>query len=191
LSRPSTIESHPERTQIELARAAGVSLDRIAAKFGVGRDAVARHWKALTPEYRSALVMDIPREKLIERAVEESGSLLDHYKLHRNLVEQALIVAKGCGDFKAVANLGRAAIAANDAIGRLTGEIRALPGLIINNSNTTQINLLDTPAFKALEGGLLELAMRHPSAKDDIRSLVMRVRDMPEPRSIEAEAAHA
>jgi hypothetical protein len=35
---------HAERTRIELMRASGVSLDAIASKFSVGRDAVNRHW---------------------------------------------------------------------------------------------------------------------------------------------------
>jgi phage terminase large subunit-like protein len=36
---------HDERWRIELLRAGGASLDSLAEKFGVHRDAIFRHWR--------------------------------------------------------------------------------------------------------------------------------------------------
>ncbi|GJD96904.1 hypothetical protein [Methylobacterium iners] len=54
--RKAIIANHPHRQDIELARAAGISLARIAQRFGVGRGAVDRHWRGLSSEYRAELV---------------------------------------------------------------------------------------------------------------------------------------
>ncbi|WP_448147369.1 hypothetical protein [Labrys miyagiensis] len=168
-----------------------MSLDRIAAKFGVTRDQVWKHWKGLSPEYRAGLVADVPREELINRAVEESASLLDHFRLHRATVEQQLLIAKACDDSHAVSSLARTAAKINEQIGKLTGEIRELPKVLINNTNTQQINLLDSAPFRALENGLIEIAAKHPEAKSDIAALFHRLRDTsPSAHMIEAGAAH-
>ena len=53
--RKGTVATHPRRTEIELARAAGVSLERIAARFQVSRMAVLRHWQSLSDDYRAEL----------------------------------------------------------------------------------------------------------------------------------------
>src|SRR5689334_25356286 len=67
---------HPERLSIELARLSGMSLDRVAAKFDVQRDAVFRHMNNhVTPEARAALALDVPLEQIVERASQEAGSL--------------------------------------------------------------------------------------------------------------------
>jgi len=190
MARTNQIETHPERLSIEMMRAAGVSLDKIAEKFGAHRDAIHRHWKGLTAEYKAALIGDVPREQLVERAISESGNLLDHYKMHRSIVEEALIAARTLEDLHAVSALTRTALKANEAIGKLTGEIRAIPGLVINNNNQ-QINLMETPAFRLLEGGLLEIAEKHPAARPDITALVRRLQDVPDAAPLELEASHA
>ena len=42
-STTCTICKHPERHRIEMLRIGGASLDAVAEKFGVGRDAIHRH----------------------------------------------------------------------------------------------------------------------------------------------------
>ncbi|MDA9494043.1 hypothetical protein [Bradyrhizobium sp. CCBAU 11361] len=39
-----TVCAHDERWRIELLRAGGASLDSLATKFGLSKDAVGRHW---------------------------------------------------------------------------------------------------------------------------------------------------
>jgi hypothetical protein len=53
--RKPTIAAHPACAEIELARAAGDSLQMIADRFGVGRASVDRHWHGLPPERRAHL----------------------------------------------------------------------------------------------------------------------------------------
>ena len=53
--RKPSIASHPACAEIELARAAGDSLQTIADRFGVGRASVDRHWHALPVERRTRL----------------------------------------------------------------------------------------------------------------------------------------
>lgn len=53
--RKPTIAAHPACAEIELARAAGDSLQMIADRFGVGRASVDRHWHGLPPERRARL----------------------------------------------------------------------------------------------------------------------------------------
>lgn len=53
--RKPSIATHPACAEIELARAAGDSLQMIADRFGVGRASVDRYWHALPPERRARL----------------------------------------------------------------------------------------------------------------------------------------
>jgi hypothetical protein len=46
---------HDERWRIELLRASGASLDILAEKFGVHRDAIHRHWRDhVSPEMKTS-----------------------------------------------------------------------------------------------------------------------------------------
>lgn len=172
--RNNQITRHPEKVAIEMARVAGVSLDKIAETYGVHRDAIWRHMDTLPDSYKRGLIADVPREELVRRAVEEGGLLLDHFKLIRNLAEGQLILAKACGDSHAVANLTRAAIQANREVGKFTGEIERLsaPGVTINNNVTT---IVETPEYRVLQDGLVDLARDHPAVKDDVLALLRRV----------------
>ena len=189
--RLTQIERHPNRVSIEMARAAGVTFERIAATFKVDRDAVWRHWHGLDHDYRASLVTDVPREQLLQRAIEEGGTLLDGFKLVWSLVQQQLVIAKACGDSFAVATLAKASVMAGREVGRLTGEITQLasPAVTINNNNT--INLTERPEFRALESGLVDIARIHPEAKSDIVALLRRVQAIDAtPPMIEGERAH-
>ena len=53
--RLSTIAAHPQRHEIELACAAGLSLRDVSERFSVTRAAVDRYWHALSPDERSYL----------------------------------------------------------------------------------------------------------------------------------------
>ncbi|MET0528133.1 MAG: hypothetical protein ABW003_07290 [Microvirga sp.] len=53
--RKPSIAAHPACAEIELARAAGDSLQVIADRFGVGRGSINRHWHAMSPARRARL----------------------------------------------------------------------------------------------------------------------------------------
>ncbi|WP_267424811.1 hypothetical protein [Methylobacterium sp. GC_Met_2] len=54
--RKSSIATHPACVEIEFACARGISLRRVAERFGFSRASVDRHWHALPSEHRSRLV---------------------------------------------------------------------------------------------------------------------------------------
>src|SRR4051812_13130603 len=64
---------HEDRWRIELLRAGGASLDSLAAKFSVDRDAIWRHWQRHVSDESKAGYLCGPIElgKLAERAAEE------------------------------------------------------------------------------------------------------------------------
>ena len=187
--RTSQISRHPERVMIERSRIAGVALDRIAEKFGVKRDAIWRHMDSLPDAYKAALIDDIPLDQLTKRAAEEKDLSLDHFKFVRTIVEQQLVYAKSCNDSAAVANLTRAAIAANRQVGKITGEIeKMVPGMTF----TGPIAIFNNPAFQELEAGLIRIAKEVPAAKPHLLDLIQKLKAVPPAGPmIEGSLAHA
>ena len=80
-----TICCHSERLRIELQHAAGSSLDSLAAKFGVSRDAVFRHWHRHVGAEAKARFLSGPGElaTLAEKATAEGDSVLDYLRMVR------------------------------------------------------------------------------------------------------------
>ena len=91
---------HPERTRIELMRASGVSLDVIASKFNVGRDAVNRHWHGHVSDQMKAsfLAGPLQLEELAQKAAETGTSVLDHLHAIRVVLFSHLTTATEAGD---------------------------------------------------------------------------------------------
>lgn len=56
--RKSIVAAHPQRGAIEAACAAGISLRKVAHRFGLPRMALYRYWHSLSGERRSALVAE-------------------------------------------------------------------------------------------------------------------------------------
>jgi predicted ArsR family transcriptional regulator len=66
--------------RIEATRVAGASLDNIAAKFGISRDALRRHMHAHVPEdLRAQYLADVPVKELAQRASAEGLRSLPEY----------------------------------------------------------------------------------------------------------------
>lgn len=84
---------HPERARIELLHAGGVSLDRIAAKFGVHRDAIWRHAENhMSEEQRASLILGRAKlGDLIEATAQEAGAVLEHYSIVRSILFSQLL----------------------------------------------------------------------------------------------------
>ncbi|GJE49959.1 hypothetical protein GOFOIKOB_3000 [Methylobacterium tardum] len=53
--RKSIVAAHPQRDAIEAACAAGISLRKVAHRFGLPRMALYRYWHSLPAEHRNAL----------------------------------------------------------------------------------------------------------------------------------------
>ena len=77
-----------DRWRLELLRAGGASLDSLAAKFGVERDAIWRHWQHhVTPEMKANYLCG-PAElaTLAAKAAREGDSVLDYLRLCRTVL---------------------------------------------------------------------------------------------------------
>lgn len=160
--RKSQISKHPNRLEIELASLAGMSLDRIANRFNVRRDAIWRHMKALDPAYRAALIADVPLEEMAARAAAEGLSLLDQLAVLRQSLLHAAIEAKAAGDHYAHATLANAAVKAIREAGHLSGELRGAP-TITNITNNVAV-IMASPTMQRLKHVILESLAPHPEA---------------------------
>lgn len=156
------LKNHPDRLAIELASLAGMSLDRIAERFSVGRDAIWRHMKVLDPAYRAALVADVPLEEMAERAAKEGLSLLDQLSVLRQSLMHAAIEAKAAGNHFAHAQLSNAAVNAIREACRLSGELRSSP-TITNITNNVAV-LMNSPVMLRLQAMLTHRLAPYPEA---------------------------
>src|SRR5258708_7420669 len=146
---------HEERWRIELLRAGGASLDLLAKKFGVDRDAIWRHWhKHVSAEAKAGHLAGIANmEHLAEKAAEEGDSVLDYLKVCRGALLTQLSVMQMAGDAKSVAYVTGHLVKVLEAIGRVTGEIGGLALTI--NSSTTNVAIINSPMFARMQVAML------------------------------------
>src|ERR1700682_550401 len=114
-----------DRWRLELLRAGGASLDSLAAKFGVERDAIWRHWTHhVTAEMKAGyLVGPAEMATLAERAALECDSVLDYLKLCRTVLVGQLSAMTEAGDARGAAFVAGQLTRTLEAIARVTGEI--------------------------------------------------------------------
>jgi hypothetical protein len=177
LKKPSAcaICRHPERRKIEALRIGGASLSAVARRFGLtGKDVVHRHFKLhVSPARRADLMLGPAQfESLATHAAAESRTLLERVDIATSLLFKRFVAcAEAEDDYRLAIIAGRLNVLFREYAG-LTGELRQLSGLTINN---TVLNVNADPSYPALEEGLLELAQRHPAARDDVLALLARL----------------
>lgn len=186
--RSNQIERHPERLSIELARLKGLSLDRISERWGVHRDAVARHMAKLDPDYRAALAADVPLSELAERAAQEGGSLLDNLAVLRSGLMTAAVQAKAAGDNYAYSSLARVALEVIRESGKFTGEMVNAPS-VQNITNNVAI-LMRHPVMHQMQAMLADRLAPYPEA---LHAVMVGLSELEQqhapPRMIDATAA--
>jgi hypothetical protein len=156
-----------------MARLSGASLDSIAIKFGLKRDAIWRHMEAhVDADRRALLVADVPLKELADKAAAEGVSLLEYFSVVRSTVLSQMIAAASMNDRHGTATLAGRATEVLREIGKLTGEIlRSAPiGNVTNN-----FVLMASPQFVALERMLVEKLAPHPEA---LRAVLEGLRDL-------------
>ena len=160
---------HPEKWRIELLRAGGAGIDALAAKFGVTRDCVYRHWQLHVSAEMKAGYLIGPAElaTLAERAAIEGDSVLDYLKLCRTVLVGQLSAMTEAGDGRGAAYVARALTNTLEAIAKVTSEIGELARSTINISGNVSI-LTDSPAFAKVQAAMLKALAPHPGARADV-----------------------
>jgi hypothetical protein len=189
MARPKFIRCivchHPKRAQIEMLRAGGATLRRIAARFGppLSKDTIHRHCRDhLSRERRAELIAGPVRvHELAGKAAEESRGLLEQLQIVRSVLLNQFLVAAEAGDRHGVATLAPQLLLSLRELGRLTGELRELSGVTINQQNV--LNLFAMPEFTKLQQGLLMVARKHPEARGDIVAVLRDLDAAPTPGS--------
>jgi hypothetical protein len=169
---------HKDRIRIEVLRASGASLDALAAQFDVSRDSVSRHFINHVSDRRRAELIAGPAqvEGLAAQAANESRSLLDYLRITRSVLFNQFLNAAEAGDRNGVVMTAKQLLDSLREVGKLTGELRDLSGLTINNNT---VNFIGSPEFSRLSDGLLGIARVHPDAKSDILKLLRALETAP------------
>jgi hypothetical protein len=168
---------HPERTRIELMRASGVSLDAIAKRFNVGRDAVNRHWHGhVTNEMKASfLAGPLQLEELARKAADTGMSVLDHLHAVRVVLFSHLTTATEAGDGSLAANVAGRLTHVLETIARISGELGALATNTTFNITNHQLVLAEHPAFMRVQASLLTALAPYPEAR---AAVVAALRDL-------------
>ena len=197
LRKPSTCAAcrHPERERIEALRASGASLESLARKFRVHKDAIWRHWRDHVSADLEVQYLAAPATiaALKERAVAEGGSILDYLGILRSVLMGAITASAEAQSAFTLAALSGRLVEVLREIGKLTGEIERLdPGINV----TTNIAIMSDPRMIDLQSGLLAIARGHPEVRSDLIALLrnldsrspLTTRNGLQPRLIEAQA---
>jgi hypothetical protein len=160
----------------------GASLNALSEKFGVGRDSVWRHMQShVSAEAKAHLIIGGKAlktlDELKQRASDESLALVDYLGITRSVLFRSFLACAEASDRNGTALIAGRLLENLRDLGRLSGELRELSGLTVNNQ-TNILNLYGTPEFTALSQGLLDLCRKHPAARSDVVAL-LRTLDEP------------
>jgi hypothetical protein len=160
-----TVCRHPDRVRIEALRLAGASLDAVAGKFQISRDALHRHMHRHVSEAdRLQHISDVPVRELAQRAANEGVSLLDYFSIVRGILLQQFQLCASVNDRNGVAILGGRLTEILRAIGAASGEIMKSP--LVQNINS--INITNSPIFLDLQQMLIRRLANHPAALSEV-----------------------
>jgi hypothetical protein len=110
---------------------------------------------------RAALIADLPMKELALQAAQEGVSLIDYFKVIREVLMRQLLTAADSGDRIGTASLSGRAIECLKELGRVTGEISNLTSFTTVNNTAVFVN---SPQFAALETMLIERLAKYPDA---------------------------
>jgi hypothetical protein len=148
---------HDDRWRIELLRAGGASLDSLAAKFGVDRDAVWRHWnRHVSAEMKAGyLAGPVQLQDLAAKAADQGTSVLDHLHAVRCILMGHLTTATEAGDGKMAAYIAGRLTATLETIAKISGELGTLARAHVQTINNS-ITFTSSPDFHNLQRMLVQ-----------------------------------
>jgi hypothetical protein len=167
---------HEERWRIELLRAGGASLDSLAKKFNVDRDAIWRHWnRHVSAEMKAGyLGGPIQLQELAAKAADTGGSVLDHLHAVRTVLMGHLANATEAGDGRAAAYIAGRLTATLATTARISGELGDLARSTTYNITNVAV-LTENPAFLRVQASLLRALADFPDAR---AAVVAALRDL-------------
>jgi hypothetical protein len=166
---------HQDRWRIELLRAGGASLDSLAAKFNLDRDAIWRHWTKHVSDEAKATYLCGPAEmaSLAEKAAAEGDSVLDYLRMCRSTLVSQLAAMGEAGDARAVGYIAGQLTKTLETMARVTGEIGDLArSVTVNNTNIAVVN---HPQFASVQACMLRALAPFPDARG---AVVAALRDL-------------
>jgi hypothetical protein len=161
---------HPDRWRLELLRAGGASIDALAAKFNVSRDAVYRHWELHVSDEAKAgyLCGPIELEKLADRAAAEGDSVLDYLRMCRTVLAGQLAAMSEAGDGRGAAFVAGQLTRTLEAIAKVTGELGALAQSTTYNFTSNTMVMAEHPAFLRIQATILKALADFPDARQAV-----------------------
>ncbi|MCK1601050.1 hypothetical protein IVB02_06345 [Bradyrhizobium sp. 166] len=160
-----TVCAHDERWRIELLRAGGASLDSLATKFGLSKDAIGRHWhNHVSAELKASyLVGPAQLAELAAKAADEGASVLDHFRAVRTMLMSQLAATTEAGDARGAAIVASQLVGVLEKIGKVTGEIATIAQGTINIQNNVAI--VNSPQFAKVQAAQLAALAPFPEAR--------------------------
>jgi hypothetical protein len=158
---------HADRYRAEILLCGGASQHAVAAKLGMSRDSLSRHWQNhVSPERRAQIAAGpLKLHEFAERAAQEGLSLLDYLALIRSILLHQFNAAASAGDKHGTATLAGRLLECLREIGRLSGELRTAGGGV---NVTNNVMVLNSPAFAELQRMLLERLAPYADARASV-----------------------
>jgi hypothetical protein len=170
-----SICSHPDRVLIEQTRIAGASLDTIAAKYNVSRDAIWRHMgKHVSEDLRAEYLAAVPMKDLAAKAAAEGVSVLEYFSIIRATLMTQFQLAASVNDKHATATLAGRLTEVLRAIGHISGEMGSMAA---NSITINNVSIMNSPVFATLQANLLHALAPYPEAR---AAVVAALRQMDE-----------
>ncbi|MCW2110268.1 hypothetical protein M2227_003448 [Bradyrhizobium elkanii] len=158
---------HDERWRIELLRAGGASLDSLAEKFGLHRDAIHRHYRDhVSAELKAGyLAGPVQLQDLAAKAAETGGSVLDHLHAVRTVLMGVMANMTEAGDGRGAAYVAGRLTATLETIARVSGELGDLARSNTYNITNNLALISEHPAFMKVQAAILRALAPHPDAR--------------------------
>lgn len=189
-NRRCQVCKHPERLRVEFLRASGASLDSLAEKFKLDRDAIWRHWHNHVSAEAKASYLAGPAAlaDLGERAAEAGVSVLDYLGLVRTTLLAQLGSLNEAGDGKGCAVVAGKLVQLLELQAKLSGELGTLAASVTNNFSVTTNNVavLESPQWLRTQATILRALSPFPEARAAVVT-ALRGAETPPPM---LEAAH-
>src|SRR5260370_3024941 len=177
ISRQCQVCRHEERWRIELLRAGGASLDSLAKKFNVDRDAIWRDWnRHVSAEMKAGyLAGPVQLQDLAAKAADTGASVLDRLHAVRTVLMGQLAIATEAAGGRGAAYIAGRLTATLEVIARISGELGDLARSTTYNITNNVAVLTEHPAFMKVQASILRALGPHPDAR---AAVVAALRDL-------------